>query len=426
MTAEIGVMNTIGIALAADSAVTIGKNKIFNTADKLFSLSKNRPVGIMIYGSAGFMGVPWETVIKLYRKELDSKLHDQGFDTIQDYCDDFINYLEKEERFKNSEYEKTMVYAKFSSFFSDFLAGINEVIAEVFNTVEPEGYNVQHILFAEANYYARTFYEQEFAKGFDENYYGTFFDEFNNEILEAVDDMVNIDVDQETFNLLLTIAASIISKHVHTDHDTGVVIAGFGEMDIFPSLRSYVVEGYFSGVLKYEKAKQIDIDAINTAAIVPFAQQEMVHSFLTGIDPKLKNEVSNFIHAIVHTYPEIIESLGESEETLSIEAKRGLLEIGSQISNEFIEQLEEIIQNKYTSPVINTVSSLPKEELAAMAEALVNLTSIKRKMSNETETVGGPIDVAVISKGDGFIWIKRKHYFSPDLNHNYFQNYLKR
>jgi len=34
--------------------------------------------------------------------------------------------------------------------------------------------------------------------------------------------------------------------------------------------------------------------------------------------------------------------------------------------------------------------------------------------------VVGPVDVAVISKGDGLIWIKRKHYFAPDLNHRYF------
>ena len=38
-------------------------------------------------------------------------------------------------------------------------------------------------------------------------------------------------------------------------------------------------------------------------------------------------------------------------------------------------------------------------------------------MSHTAETVGGPIDVAlIISKGDGLIWIKRKHYFSPELN----------
>jgi hypothetical protein len=30
--------------------------------------------------------------------------------------------------------------------------------------------------------------------------------------------------------------------------------------------------------------------------------------------------------------------------------------------------------------------------------------------------VGGAVDVAVISRGDGFVWLKRKHYFSQELN----------
>ena len=66
------------------------------------------------------------------------------------------------------------------------------------------------------------------------------------------------------------------------------------------------------------------------------------------------------------------------------------------------------------------MESLPKEELAEMAETLVNLTSFKRRVTPEAETVGGPIDVAVISKGDGLVWIKRKHYFVPELNPRYF------
>ncbi len=60
-----------------------------------------------------------------------------------------------------------------------------------------------------------------------------------------------------------------------------------------------------------------------------------------------------------------------------------------------------------------------------MAEALVNITSLKRRVSVEAETVGGPIDVAVISKGDGFIWIKRKHYFDAKENPYFFNNYFR-
>ncbi len=51
---------------------------------------------------------------------------------------------------------------------------------------------------------------------------------------------------------------------------------------------------------------------------------------------------------------------------------------------------------------------------------MVSLTSLKRRVSLELETVGGPVDVAIISKGDGIIWQKRKYYFDASLNPNYF------
>lgn len=62
---------------------------------------------------------------------------------------------------------------------------------------------------------------------------------------------------------------------------------------------------------------------------------------------------------------------------------------------------------------------MPKPDLAAFAESLVTVTSMMRKASIGPETVGGPIDVAVISRHEGFIWVKRKHYFDTELNKGY-------
>ena len=56
-------------------------------------------------------------------------------------------------------------------------------------------------------------------------------------------------------------------------------------------------------------------------------------------------------------------------------------------------------------------------------ESLVSITSFKKQVSIGDKTVGGEIDVAVISKGDGLIWIKRKHYFEPSKNQHFFANY---
>jgi hypothetical protein len=64
---------------------------------------------------------------------------------------------------------------------------------------------------------------------------------------------------------------------------------------------------------------------------------------------------------------------------------------------------------------------MPKQELAFLAEAIINLTSIKRKVSGEEETVAGPIDVAIISRSEGLVWVRRKHYFDAELNPRYFE-----
>ena len=91
-----------------------------------------------------------------------------------------------------------------------------------------------------------------------------------------------------------------------------------------------------------------------------------------------------------------------------------------------VSRLKEQQKINYIEPVVKATAFLNKAELAAMAETLVNLVSFRKQVTMEAETVGGPIDVAVITKGDGLIWIKRKHYFQPELNHHFFSNYFRK
>jgi hypothetical protein len=110
-------------------------------------------------------------------------------------------------------------------------------------------------------------------------------------------------------------------------------------------------------------------------------------------------------------------------------ATKSLHQAISKVNEDVWNGLEEAMTNyrneRFVEPVVDTVENLPKSELAAMAESLVNLTSFRQRVTPDTETVGGPIDVAVISRGDGFVWIKRKHYFDPELNHHFFANYYR-
>jgi hypothetical protein len=99
-------------------------------------------------------------------------------------------------------------------------------------------------------------------------------------------------------------------------------------------------------------------------------------------------------------------------------------QMGAEAEKAFLNGLKtdafEQIRSLSQSAIEDMVEFMPKPEIAKMAEALVNLTSIKRRVSRGMETVGGPIDVALISQAEGFVWIKRKHYFPANLNARYF------
>lgn len=68
MTTEVIIKNKSGLVMAADSAVTISNifttGKVYNSANKLFSLSKYDPIGILVYNSVNINQIPVEIIIK--------------------------------------------------------------------------------------------------------------------------------------------------------------------------------------------------------------------------------------------------------------------------------------------------------------------------------------------------------------------------
>ena len=160
-----------------------------------------------------------------------------------------------------------------------------------------------------------------------------------------------------------------------------------------------------------------------TALIVPFAQKEMVSAFMEGVDPYYRIIKDVAIEKTFKNYAKLIAIyLGLQSDTRRI---RKMEKIGEVLLKNLTQDLKAIRGKNYSQPIVSIVSGLPKDELASMAESLVSLTSFKRRVSPQSETVGGPIDVALISKGDGFIWVKRKHYFKLELNPQFQDNYYK-
>ena len=124
----------------------------------------------------------------------------------------------------------------------------------------------------------------------------------------------------------------------------------------------------------------------------------MVRLFMEGINPDFRQEIEcaleDFVARLTDALVTSASATGRRETIL----RRRVDEVRADPTKQFFEHLDSYSAEQHVQPVVSAVANLPKEEQAGMAESVVSRTSFKRRVSHDAETVGGPIDVAVISK----------------------------
>ncbi|TDX14612.1 hypothetical protein EDF88_3929 [Buttiauxella sp. BIGb0552] len=431
MTAEIAVFNRYGIALAADSAVTttVGfSEKIYNNADKLFELSKDHPVAIMIYNNAALCGAPWELLIKTFRKTLSTS----PLSTIEDYGKAFFNYVKSNKKIITDEMQEDFLKAIYCHV---ILPGIlrqvqDQDVANFLQAFSLAPTTEQYHAFIEtrARQLFATVDSNDFFDDFDQSDFNLAKQYIASFILEICSNCIapdmqngNPDYSAGLIDSLIDLFAVYTCKNSDLGTYSGIVIAGFGEDEYYPVVQSHHVYGIFNNKLMIPATSNQN-NSGTLSGIMPFAQDDEVHTFMRGcskgitgcIHDSLNNAFSNMKVEVTN----IIASQNPAMSRVSIEAAFDAV-IPSQIAytNTMIDN--HATQN-HIQKVLSILDSLAKVDLGYMAESLVNLTAFKRKVSNDSDSVGGPIDVAVLSKGDGLVWLKRKHYFDKELNYRFF------
>lgn len=198
---------------------------------------------------------------------------------------------------------------------------------------------------------------------------------------------------------------------------TGIAIAGYGKMDVFPQMMHLHISSLIDGKVRYCVRDATTISENNPVSLLPLAQTDVMQTFLFGINDVFINDIAAEIQT------QISDNLNAVDSDLFIDGRKD--EIKNQLDSvapNVVKKLATKANDEYMLPILQSVATLPIEELALLAESMINITSLRRKVAidNNIGTVGGPIDVAIISKGDGFIWLKRKHYFDGSNNPQYF------
>jgi len=426
MTAEVALMNKLAVALAADSAVTVStrnRQKVYNGGNKLFALSKYSPVGIMVYGNAEFMGLPWETIIKVYRDQLG----ELRLGTIDEYFRHFLAFLGNNDDLFGDDTQLAHVLTQAAAYYLFLKKRVTESIEALMTaqgslTEDQVKPLVSKVITAELERWRAYTYSPDMDDGHRDEVARRYTSTLEDALKAALQQLPLSDDDHKH---LIEIGTYLFSKDFLPASSAGVVVAGFGESQHFPSLRAAQVEARIAGRLKYRQSETADISHDVGAVIVPFAQSDVVGLFIEGVDPTYETLATAYFKQVFLDFPKhIAATLDTTSDETRASFTNKWQRIGRDLLTDCQHRLKQELQIRYVDPMLDVVEAMPKSELASLAEALVNLTSLKRKVSLDVETVGGPVDVAVISKGDGLIWIQRKHYFKSELNHQFFANYF--
>lgn len=424
MTAEVAVLNKTAIAIAADSMVTISsgkeKQKVYDSADKLFELSETQPMGIMLYNGMSYMEMPLAPIIKDFRKLKNS------FETVEQAANSFLEYLNDLGKSSSEEVKSRAeigIVVNVLQHVSDrFSKGLVDVITNSSNDESIQS-KVDSYLSRIIGRVATQFSEApdphaKFVGKTNPPQYTKRLKKLYGELVESFFSNIS----DENRQSLIDLCGITLKSRILSPSKTGLIFTGFGSKERFPSLVGLDIDGFVGGSLKFVRNHSIDIDRDGVrAAILPFAQVEMVDRFVYGIDKKSLSRIDKTCSTALKTFSKsLIDATGIKG------GKRKAVESASSAAQQvFLDQLKsdtlDAMRSESVSEIQSMVEFMPKPEMAKMAEALVELTSIKRRVSRGVETVGGPIDVAVISREEGFVWIKRKHYFSADRNLRYVQ-----
>jgi len=389
VTCEVAVMNKHGVALAADSAVSLCEGKkVYHTAEKLFQLS-NAPIAIMTYGCAEIMGVPWEIVIKSYIQQFGER----RFPTVEQYAQDFLRFIEGAETLFPGPVQQEWFRSVVESYWKGNLRDpwLKKLNGEPKKHDHKAATTLLQIIKEEIAGFQKIPPIENLGHAFGEKVisdYSATLEELANGVFH------NVQLTDEIRDALKFIVKLMHTQQwFHVDHFGGIVVAGIGEVEPFPALYIYNIGTIAVSRLRYVKADEAHVDRKQPVIVIPFAQTDMIDLFCSGIYPALKERL---IEIIAQCLPHAKKTKSSQQQAEAIE-------------QEVRKILEKEFQEKYTQPLISSVDALSRHDLAKMAEALVSLTAFKARMSVEQqETVGGPIDVAVISKGEGYVWVKRK------------------
>lgn len=403
MSAIVTILNKSAVAVAADSALTHvcnnGKEKVWNTTRKVFQLIPGQPIGISTTGYAEFMEVPMDLIIGLYGKQSEGK----SFGTVREYAQDFMDWLQNCTFLKSVEQQEDAFRFHMKNLFNEVEQTVKSRMEEheeeatdelhnnIFMEYLHELIDIHKDAIRCANFEDYTL--KQFKKELKQE-----FDNFQKKVLEReglTDEKIRPLFERFVYTFLLS-ENFIGGIEVH--------FFGYGDDEIFPVDIKAEIHSFIDNRLLYYISKDADTGE-DGACLIPQGQTDIIRTFAWGISPAMMRTVRKLLKCALSAYQAaVFNCLDEIEVHCSL-----LEELDrDEFCQEAMDHLNKKIDENASDNFLDVVESYSPESLAQTAEDMVSVAELASRTSGDTESVQGPIDVAVITKVDGFVWKKRK------------------
>jgi hypothetical protein len=410
MTSEIAVMNQRAVVLAADSAVTLvdgGTVVVRNEQRKLFNLIDKKPVGLMFFGLADLMGHPWEHLIEHYQKNQSA----QGFATVREYATSFTGMLDGLTEFFPTDRYRDEYRRVLASVFR-YVFQLAQFLRE---SQDPSAPSVSDTAVLEAAI-ERVWRDYQFRDdGSPRANLPCFPKDFGTTVAarygQAADELIAygfapFGLSKQATQKLKEIGVFCVVKDLFLEDVAGLVFAGFGNDERYPVVVTWFVSGIIGGYAKRMEASADAIDGEVRSKIRVFADSEVTNAFIRGIDLNLERRLYGGFRMMMHGLVDQVVGAVPGMESPARETLRDRFQrdFVPKYLESFHRMMAEYQQQAFINPVLRVLEIAARNELAETASQLVSLNIFKKRIMAHRETVGGAVDVAVISRENGFQW----------------------
>lgn len=402
MTAQVVLMNRYAVGLASDSVVSLnqGNNsyRTLATSEKILRLSGDHDVAIMVSGHLLLRGYPFEVLVWEWSKTLTSKLP-----SVTDYLPSFIAWLEVRPELQQDSAEE-----------EDFVDLIDETLQNIWDgsddlqtSGQAQEDSAEAVAFLErVKNWERYAKSRRSFPGWSEESSSKLAKSKFSEIINSRIDYWFDDrpITATSRNLIAGICESA-PAWATADFYTELVVTGFGNDEFLPKMSAVGLFGILGGVVRHN---EIEVKSIGDSRgfFRFFGQWDASIQFIRGLDSGIQQTVVDFmeryVRNLVSAQSMFIEDEGDEDLELFISEKVRVA------SGELEDLIRDHSKKKFVDPLMQVISMSPEADLARMARSLIEIQSIRQSINEITPTVGGPIDVAVISKTNSFRWVRHK------------------